>query len=663
MTYNTGKPVPSRDPRDLIDNAESFDIRATSRDVRSTPDRLGISRKTWYGMEQDFAEFLAASGFEPAHLVYQDGVALQVDRPTQLVDYEGSAYRVKMPANFPVVLTGAWAADADLLVDVGDMPLRQDIADAADPAKGAGMVGYRLSGIAAAVGRSVWGKLGESVSVKDFGAIGDGVTDDSAAFQACALYCQETGSTMHVPAVDTHYLVTEGVLATQYLVIQGDNPGAPNVYFGPQTGGSRIFYTGSGDLFAWDNDDITGTTRPIGGSTISDLILIGTASAKNAIRVGSAADVGSLTRVRSNFNINNVYVGDFKHGYGVSITWCFANQFTNLVIQNCGAACHLFYAHATRFIGGNIEQSMFGLDAISSYGVLLSGTTIQGIDVARGNILGLAVPDDFFVWSDGWDGTGYLGLNYTEAWNYSGVAVRNYGSSINIEGAYWELCNIGVLNELDSSTTVRGGICAQDGNTLAFLIAGHGGYVVDDVAFQTVNIDPQVFAGLIIQEKNASMPGVLGLGCTYSSIGPAYVTAPAPESFVGTTSYRNIEVPHCRITKTRNVFEIKQRMVLPPVTGPTTVDLAAAGTNKVSQTISGSVTYNFTWLGSDAPTWEGAEISVHVRSGGASTVIFGNEFKVPQASYAMSDGTQAVFSFEYAFGYWVLKYAPLMVPS
>lgn len=130
MTFQTGNPVPSKDPRDLLDNAESFDIRVTSRTERSTPDRLGVPRKTWHGMELDFAEFLAASGFEPMHLAYQDGAALQVDRPTQLIDYNSSVYRVKIPANFPVMLSGSWATDAALLVDVGDESLRQDIAGA-----------------------------------------------------------------------------------------------------------------------------------------------------------------------------------------------------------------------------------------------------------------------------------------------------------------------------------------------------------------------------------------------------------------------------------------------------------------------------------------------------------------------------------------------------
>lgn len=137
MSYNTGNPVPSKDPRDLVDNSESFDIRSTSRTVRETPDRLGVMRKTWYGMERDFAEFLANSGYQPIG-DYAPGI--EITAYNQIVrDSDGELWRLSSQIELPYVTTGAGLPEGGAFVAVGDAALRQDLASTT-PGQGASLV-------------------------------------------------------------------------------------------------------------------------------------------------------------------------------------------------------------------------------------------------------------------------------------------------------------------------------------------------------------------------------------------------------------------------------------------------------------------------------------------------------------------------------------------
>ncbi|MNQ15162.1 hypothetical protein D3C85_281280 [compost metagenome] len=140
-TYATGNPVPSTAIKDLYDNAENLDNLVNGPENVYT-DRLGHPRKSWRGMENDFTDFLEGSGFETPVLAYVDGVPLQVDRPTQLIERAGILYSIKLPSTFPVILSGTWATDEPLLVIREDQALRQQLADDTDPAEGAAMIGY-----------------------------------------------------------------------------------------------------------------------------------------------------------------------------------------------------------------------------------------------------------------------------------------------------------------------------------------------------------------------------------------------------------------------------------------------------------------------------------------------------------------------------------------
>ncbi|HFL6897072.1 TPA: hypothetical protein ACG4PB_000933 [Pseudomonas aeruginosa] len=130
VRYNTMNPVEpngSSDFRDAHDNTGNLDLAMNGTALAWT-DRLGRSKKSWVGIEDQVNTFLARSGFELPPLQYVDGTPLVVDSPAKLIERGGNLYSVKLPASFPVELSGTWSADEPLLVFRSDQSLRQDLA-------------------------------------------------------------------------------------------------------------------------------------------------------------------------------------------------------------------------------------------------------------------------------------------------------------------------------------------------------------------------------------------------------------------------------------------------------------------------------------------------------------------------------------------------------
>lgn len=123
-TYNTGNPIGSVDVKDLYDNAQNLDEAVNTRQAESWNDRLGVARKTWWGMEQDFQQFLIDSGYVN---IGDYGPGLEITARNQIFWRDGELYRAGASLELPYTTTGDWGTEEGLFVAVGDQALRQDL--------------------------------------------------------------------------------------------------------------------------------------------------------------------------------------------------------------------------------------------------------------------------------------------------------------------------------------------------------------------------------------------------------------------------------------------------------------------------------------------------------------------------------------------------------
>lgn len=214
MAYNTNNPLGSNDFKDLSDNAVNFDYYANGP-APSYPNRFNQLKLSISGMNEQFnsaqagrvtqfEEFLAASAFV---WVGDYAAGLTFTSRSQYTVRDGYAYRLADSTTLPYTTTGNWALEQSnfSLVNSDDI-LRQELSHS----PGAGMVGFSetysyLSGTVGAALKSAIRK-----TVKSFGAIGDGTTDDTVAVMAAIAAAGPNG--VVVFDADSEFLVSGGTL-------------------------------------------------------------------------------------------------------------------------------------------------------------------------------------------------------------------------------------------------------------------------------------------------------------------------------------------------------------------------------------------------------------------------------------------------------------------
>lgn len=137
-TYATGNPLGSKAAKDLYDNAENLDFLMNGPED-DYPDRFGVARQSWRGMENDFQNLLANSGYEFIGDYDADGPLL-ISTRAQIFTKDGEYWRAKASLVLPYTTVNNWAIDQDFFVSIGDAALRVDLASTA-PSLGAAIIG------------------------------------------------------------------------------------------------------------------------------------------------------------------------------------------------------------------------------------------------------------------------------------------------------------------------------------------------------------------------------------------------------------------------------------------------------------------------------------------------------------------------------------------
>lgn len=228
---------------------------------------------------------------------------------------------------------------------------------------GASIVGFIQAGTGA-VARTVQSKLRESVSVMDFGAKGDGVTDDSPAFTAALAWARDNGKLITVPWTPTYYNLATTVSFPGHTA---NAVNATSINYGV-----RLLGLGGGGLSSRPKiqGNIAGFLFNLGGSDLAHVTYSDTLENLYLGNLSTSANTGC---VKLGY-VWDCTLKDCRFGSaGVNVdlgAWTMSSRFDNVRQDGTGSVA----GTATTVAYGSLNGGLFtGAWAISMYGGSIFG--------------------------------------------------------------------------------------------------------------------------------------------------------------------------------------------------------------------------------------------------------------------------------------------------
>ena len=205
-----------------------------------------------------------------------------------------------------------------------------------------------------AVATNVQSKLREFVSVKDFGAVGDGVTDDTAAIQAAIAHASITKQAIYAPA-GTYFCGSSTITINTGIQMFGD--GMASTVFS--------FSSGAGNAFA------IAQGAGVVGLQLRDFAINGQLGGKVGLRLGD----GNINNSTVDSHFQNLRIFNMSTGISVSYSW--SCLWSNLRVQSCTSPAAF---------GNQVNASLFNNCAFVSFSAPIQMINCEGLEFNSCNI-------------------------------------------------------------------------------------------------------------------------------------------------------------------------------------------------------------------------------------------------------------------------------------